>query len=399
MLVQHGADVSARDDSVRSPLFYASRRGDSDSVRLLMNSGAETDDGSLHEAARHLRPDAVKVLLAAGHDANFPSPIEDHGGRGALGELLLRTRATEMNQQQVQETMMALIKGGADTTIKESGKPLIYLAIDNEDPIPMVKAFIRACLWKNNAIDQDDNLITIGNYRYSPTTYVEKNQRPRPPPDQEGLLRVLGQRGGRHVYYAIIGPQPVDARGMPNDVQRQYESQKLAEQREREDEAEHQRRLRHARELEAQSQQIDQQRHRLRMAQDSERAQNQRSETMESARLGMVLENEAALKRRAIAEYDRSAELTHRRNFADQETVALENRNRLQIDHVQKLALTEQNSLEAKSKVESRMLMSRDSYQERQYNRTLNAARAITEAAHTAGTSPNHLRGFIEAGE
>jgi hypothetical protein len=387
MLVQHGADVSARDDSVRSPLFYASRRGDSDSVRLLMNSGAETDDGSLHEAARHLRPDAVKVLLAAGHDANFPSPIEDHGGRGALGELLLRTRATEMNQQQVQETMMALIKGGADTTIKESGKPLIYLAIDNEDPIPMVKAFIRAYLWKNNAIDQDDNLITIGNYRYSPTTYVEKNQRPRPPPDQEGLLRVLGQRGGRHVYYAIIGPQPVDARGMPKDVQR------------REDEAEHQRRLRHARELEAQSQQIDQQRHRLRMAQDSERAQNQRSETMESARLGMVLENEAALKRRAIAEYDRSAELTHRRNFADQETVALENRNRLQIDHVQKLALTEQNSLEAKSKVESRMLMSRDSYQERQYNRTLNAARAITEAAHTAGTSPNHLRGFIEAGE
>jgi hypothetical protein len=263
----------------------------------------------------------------------------------------------------------------------------------------MVKAFIRAYLRKNNGIDQDYNLITIGNYRYSPTTYVEKNQRPRPPPDQEGLLRVVGQRAGRHVYYAITGPQPVDARGMPEDVQRQYESQKLAEQREREEEAEHQRRLRHARELETQSQQIDQHRHKLRMAQDSERAQNQSSETMKSARLGMVLENEAALKRRAIAEYDRSAELTHRRNFADQETIALENRNRLQIDHVQKLALTEQNSLEAKSKVESRMLEARDSYQERQYNRTRNAARAITEAAHTAGTLPNHLRGFIEAGE
>jgi hypothetical protein len=388
MLVQHGADVSARDDSLRSPLFYASRRGDCDSLRLLVNSGAKTDDGSLHEAAQHLRPDAIKVLLTAGHDPDFPSSIEDHGGRGALGELLLRARATEMNQQQVQETVMALINGGADATIKEWGKSLIYLAIDNEDPIPMVKAFIRAYLRKNNGIDQDYNLITIGNYRYSPTTYVEKNQRLHPPPDQEGLLRVLGQRAGRHVYYAITGPQPADARGMPEDVKRQYESQNLAEQREREEEAQHQRRLRHARESETQSQQIDQQRHKLGMAQDSERA-----------RLGMALENEAALQQRAIAEYDRSAELTHRRNFADQETAALENRNRLQIDHVQKLALTEQNSLEAKSKVESRMQMARDSYQERQYNRTLNAVRAITEAAHTAGTSPNHLRGFIEAGE
>lgn len=399
MLVQHGADVSVRDDSVRSPLFYASQRGDSDSVRLLMDSGTETDDGCLHEAARHLRLNAVQVLLAAGHDPNFPSPIEDHDGRGALGELLRRARATEMNQQQVQETMMALIKGGADVTIKESGKPLIYLAIDNEDPIPMVKAFIRAYLWKNNGIDQDYNLITIGNYRYSPTTYVEKNQRPRPPPDQEGLLRVLGQREGRHVYYAITGPQPVDARGMPKDVQKQYESQKLAEQREREEEADHQRRLRHARELETQCQQIDQQRHKLRMAQDSERAQNQRSETKKSAQLGMDLENEAALKRRAIAEYDRSAELTHRRNLADQEAVALENRSRLQIDHAQTLALTEQESLEAKWKVERRMLEARDSYQERQYNRTLNATRAITKAAYTTGTSPNHFRGFIEAGE
>ena len=398
-LAQSGADVSARDDTNRSPLFYASQRGDSDSVRLLMDSGAAVNDGCLHEAAGQLRLDAVKVLLDAGHHPDFPSPIEEHGGRGALGELLLRGRATEMNQHQVRETIIALINGGADVTVKESGKPLIYLAIDNDEPNLMVKSFIGAHLWKNKGIDQDYNLVTIGNYCYSPVMYVEENQRPRPPPDREGLLGILRQRAERQVYYAIAGPQPPRARGMPEYMQREFEIQRLAEQRKREQEDEHQRILRHFREQEAQAQQINQQRHRLQMAQDSERVRNQRDEASASVRQAMDLDDEAALRRRAIAEYDRSAELTHRLKLANQDHAALERRNRLAIGHAQNLALNEQRSLEAKAQFESRMLTERNSFQQQQHNRTLAAAKAITAAARASGTSTGHFKGFIESGE
>jgi len=364
-----------------------------------MDSGAAVDDGCLHEAAGQLRLDAVKVLLDTGHDPNFPSPIEEHGGRGALGELLLKGRATEMNQHQVQKTIIALINGGADVMVKESGKPLIYLAIDNEEPNLMVKSFIGAHLWKNKGIDQDYNLVTIGNYCYSPVTYVEENQRPRPSPDREGLLGVLRQRAERQVYYAITGPQPATARGMPEYAQREWERQRLAEQREREQEHEHQRILRHAHEQEAQAQQINQQRHRLQMAQDSERAQNQRDEASASVRLAMDLDDEAALRRRAAAEYDRNAELTHHRNLADEDNVALERRNQLVIEQAQNLALTEQRSLEAKAQITSRMLRERNSLRQQQHNRTLSAAKAIAAAAQASSTSRGYFKGFIESGE
>ena len=43
MLVEHGADVSAQDEDGRTPLHWASSRGDVDVARMLVERGADTD--------------------------------------------------------------------------------------------------------------------------------------------------------------------------------------------------------------------------------------------------------------------------------------------------------------------------------------------------------------------
>jgi|GEM_PF-1924796 len=105
-LIDHGADIEARDWSDRTPLHWAAQFGRADVVGLLIESGARVDslssDGAtpLHWAARQGHIEAARLLLQAGAGANRK---DDHGraplhlaawsGGTAVVELLLEAGA------------------------------------------------------------------------------------------------------------------------------------------------------------------------------------------------------------------------------------------------------------------------------------------------------------------
>ena len=86
LLIQHGADVTARDEAHSTPLHLASSKGSSETVKLLICHGADSNarDGKrmtpLHLAASSrlaLDGDIVRLLL--GHSADVDA--EDDRGR------------------------------------------------------------------------------------------------------------------------------------------------------------------------------------------------------------------------------------------------------------------------------------------------------------------------------
>jgi ankyrin repeat protein len=106
-LVEHGADLTRRDESGRTPLHYAAGAGQA-ALELLLNAGAEVNaqskDGStpLHVAVDRASVEGVQVLLRAGADPELRDgqgraprdllplhPLdlaEDTAIRGLLGE-------------------------------------------------------------------------------------------------------------------------------------------------------------------------------------------------------------------------------------------------------------------------------------------------------------------------
>src|ERR1700730_2326375 len=87
-LISRGAKVTIPDDSGITPLALASQVGNSTIMEYLLERGADVDDGSLHDAARELPCDAMRVLIKHHHDPVYPS--DRHGGRSALAELCFK---------------------------------------------------------------------------------------------------------------------------------------------------------------------------------------------------------------------------------------------------------------------------------------------------------------------
>jgi ankyrin repeat protein len=86
-LIQRDVDTSVIDTLDRTPLFYACGTPIAGIVSRLVLENVPKNEGSLHEAASNLHVDHVVLLLAHGHDPEFPSP--HHGGRSALGEVCM----------------------------------------------------------------------------------------------------------------------------------------------------------------------------------------------------------------------------------------------------------------------------------------------------------------------
>ncbi|CAG7939364.1 unnamed protein product [Penicillium salamii] len=89
-LIEHGANIKAKDKSMRTPLSFAAEAGQSNVVGLLLelyhndpalvNHQCIKRRSALHEASRSGSPESVKLLLDAGADPLLP----DERGRTAL---------------------------------------------------------------------------------------------------------------------------------------------------------------------------------------------------------------------------------------------------------------------------------------------------------------------------
>ena len=218
-LLLEGADADITDYKERSPLSLATDIGGELSIEMMGNLLAAEpacDDGSLHNAARELNLSAVKVLVGAGHDPDYPSPY--HEGRSALGELCLKgsdsADLTAEREKKMQKVIAYLVDQGSDLAIKSHGKSLLHICFDARDPITTSRVFLKAAMWKY--IGRPLNYYIDDTYTYSPTMYVKKVL---PESDnKEKLLKLLYSYRAVDVFYATEGPQPDDAVGLPEDI-------------------------------------------------------------------------------------------------------------------------------------------------------------------------------------
>lgn len=220
LLLLKGAEVDVTDSLGRTPLSITTEIGGDLAIQMMGNLLAlepSRDDGSLHNAARELNLPAVKVLLQAGHDPDFPSPL--HGGRSALGELCLRGsdmgELTADREKSLQKVMRLLIDANSDLAIKSHGKSLLHLCFDSFDAVAVTRSFLKVGMWKH--IKSPMNYYVDEEYTYSPTMYIKKML---PQADNhEQLLKLLRDNRAEDVYYANSGDQPEDAIGLPEDIE------------------------------------------------------------------------------------------------------------------------------------------------------------------------------------
>lgn len=220
MLLLAGAEVDVADYRDRTPLSMATAIGGDIGTRMmgsLLAAEPSLDDGSLHNAARALNLPAVKVLVQAGHDPDFPSA--SHGGRSALGEVCLRAgEGEEMTLEKetaLQKIMSFLVGARTDLEIKSQGKSLLYLCFESPHPLVATRILLKVAMWKH--INKSFNNYTDGSFTFSPTMYLAKLLPPSEINSQ--LLALLRANRAQDIYYANSGPQPDDAVGLPEDME------------------------------------------------------------------------------------------------------------------------------------------------------------------------------------
>lgn len=218
LLLIHGAEVDVVDSIGRTPLSMATGMSGEIAVQMMTSILAAEpcrDDGSLHNAARELNLSAVKILVQAGHDPDFPSPL--HNGRSALGEVCLHaSSAEEMTPERerlMQKVMTVLVDSGSDLAIKSNNKSILYLAFDAAEPVMATKSLLKAGMWKH--INKPFNRYTDEKHTYSPSAYVS---RVLSSDYKSEILAVLRASRGTDIFYANSGPQPNDAVGLPDDM-------------------------------------------------------------------------------------------------------------------------------------------------------------------------------------
>ncbi|KAM3523398.1 hypothetical protein MY4038_008198 [Beauveria bassiana] len=311
LLLIEGAEVDVNDYMGRTPLSMATDMDGEVALQLMTSILAADpcrDDGSLHNAARELNLSAVKVLVEAGHDPDFPSTL--HDGRSALGEVCLQAATTDDDDEMppererlIQKVMAFLIDAGSDLAIRSAdGKPLLHLCFASHAPVPTTRALLKAGMWKH--INKPFTRYTDDRYTYSPTMYVAKASPPLPRRDE--LLAVLRANRAADVFYATSASdaQPPDAVGLPDDLASMERARSARLARLAQESEEHAVTLSRRRELATVEQQIAS----TRAAMEDARLQRQHAEELAGVRARAQLEESIAAT-------------TLQRRLADQRTV------------------------------------------------------------------------------
>ena len=137
LLIQHGANVNAKDKWGYTPLSYAVYKDDYlYLMNILIANGAEVDtkdpsgETYLHYAATAGRTEAVKLLLEAGANINTKS---DRGQTAV--HAILDIRNSDYNRyRQSKDTVELLLSKGADVNLKDKdGRTPLHLAAESAD--------------------------------------------------------------------------------------------------------------------------------------------------------------------------------------------------------------------------------------------------------------------------
>ncbi|KAI1358631.1 hypothetical protein F5Y08DRAFT_110240 [Xylaria arbuscula] len=145
-LLEVKANSRNHDRFDKAALFYASQAGDINAVKVLLKAEFLLNDGSLHEAARNLHRDCVAALVSAKFDPNCRSSRQEHNGRNALQELAFRCSGSHKTPD-IEATIWALQKGGANPLDKWRGKTPIFLSLSNPQPYCITQAFLNTGKW------------------------------------------------------------------------------------------------------------------------------------------------------------------------------------------------------------------------------------------------------------
>ncbi|KAK5626447.1 hypothetical protein RRF57_002162 [Xylaria bambusicola] len=220
-LLEAKADSRSHDRFDKAALFYASQVGDITAVKALLKTEFRMNDGSLHEAARNLHRDCVAALIGAKYDPNFRSSREEHNGRNALQEMAFRCSGSQ-NVPDMEATIWALEKGGANPLEKWRGKTALFLALSNPQPYCVTKAFLNTGKWckVNDSKNVFEEIQADGTKLYfSLSVYLRRYIDKSNAISYLELEKLLRTMECVDRYFAGLGfRQPHGAVGLPKDI-------------------------------------------------------------------------------------------------------------------------------------------------------------------------------------
>lgn len=335
-LIALKVDLSIADAFGRTPLFYAAANADAMSVYLLLENGAQVNDGSLQEAARLCQGGMVAMLLQHGHDAEFPSDL--HEGRTALGELCSKANLQGGEQSSAgYETMKLLIGSNTDLSFKVNGRTILHLAFENKSPIEVTRALLRFPeVYKDIQTDSEVFLYEDSQKRLlSPDVYVKQHCKHNDH-GKKLLVTLLEQKSCKEKWFTKRGQQLADCKGLPPALEAEMARQNLADQAEQ---RENQRRQQKAN----MEHEIAQKQHDTNMRHGKERADLQLYNKQRQNDQEVAHDSRLAIQRRENANVERADERNHIRESERIQHEGAQNRAELVYSSQQQLKQLEFN--------------------------------------------------------
>lgn len=400
-LISKGAKVTISDDSGLTPLALASQVGNSTIMEYLLERGADVDDGSLHDAARELRCDAMRVLIKHNHDPDFPS--DRHGGRSALAELCFKAVDSGPRPEDLEEAIKCLIGNNADYRQRGlGGKTILHYALDSSDPITILKVLLKI-LWK--VINDDSFLFTDGKLTYSLTKYVEKGLALGPEVQNQEVIQLLKKKLAQDRIWAnsVDAPQPEDYCGAPQHIQDAISRRRDLEIRKAElhDFSQFQVQLkRHEAIEESKILQIkveEESRRELEKARTIERILENRAEQQ------LRLEGRAELERQRLAQMRQSSEISHLAKIREEQVATQraigqakiesgQTEHMLQIEYLEAKISQENNGIRSRLAIEESSMENKDRIFQRQHEREMTRLKAQKTLVDNTQSLANNLR-------
>lgn len=403
-LLEARANANVEDKSGRTPLQCATRVGSLESMKHLLNFGANSDDESLHIAARRTRASLAKLLLEHGAPVDSPG-IRTCDYRTPLGELC-RSTSPERDPAQLKDTLTVFAEAQPDLTKLTNDKSLVFLALDNDSPFAMTAALLKRFPFFRENLNADFNIYRAkGGFCYSLTMYARHfkcrnrssldserrccNLDSCPAPALERLLREFGCRArfwvetaGANQPPGVCGPP---AHIMEKQKQARLRAEELARQEaiqadlDRAEEAERRRERKRLAVIE-EKRKADAEEDRRRLAVLEQRRQADAND--ERRRLDMLeAQRQADLRderrRLAVVQEEQNAERERkRREFSEQQDRA--SRARLEEErHIKRKNDLEAAAMERKAKITTGVL--------REKKRVVDSVSAMVQQAQISG--------------